>query len=511
MFQLKSSRFLKIGLLACLCFGFPVYAQQVLLDRPILEKVSVDPQTGDITIVWNMETPPKSPYDIEEFVLFWHETYPSSTNHPFDTIPNPSARSYTFDYDVMAQKYPNMPDPRKTSVPFSVGAENRTLGLKSLRSYEDYNVQVTSKYDSCRAEIRLNWHPYKGWESNTTPNIPLDSYRVMLISESGGPDEIIKTLDRDTFLIVTNVDENKKYSFYIEARQKDGRMISTSYQTTIETAMPIHPSEVIAEGTRYNSDGLAEISFKLDPAAETYSYEFSGSSNGLTFISLGAYNIHNDTTLTDIQIREQTHYYKLEAWHVCKNRYTASSNTATALWLKLKQEGQVNLLQWDPYQDWGGDVRYELHRQIGDEPEEIFYPAIYRDDLSGVEISGDVCYWLTARPASPTSSGQMAISNTVCIKPESDIYIPKAFTPNGDGLNDEWKPFFSYPPQNYLLILTDRIGAKVFETKNPEEAWNGQLMNGKPASEGVYVYFLRFETAMGRIVEKRGTFSLILP
>jgi len=405
-----------------------------------------------------------------------------------------------------------MPDPRKTSVPFSIAAvQLAPFYLMSLRSYEDYNVQVSSRYDSCRAEIRLNWHPYKGWESNTPPNIPLENYRVMRIPEIGGPAEEIKALS-DTFYIVPRVNENEKYTFYIEARQKDGRMTSTSYLTTRETKMPIPPSYVTALNTEYNSEGLAEINFKLDPYAQTYNYEFWGSSKpDYAFVSLGDFNIHGDTVLTDVQTREKTYYYKLEAWHVCRNKTTATSNMATALWLTLKQEGQINLLQWDPYMDWGDDVYYELHRQIGNDPEEIINPAIYRDDMSGIEISGDVCYWITARPASSSSPEQYAISNTVCIKPESDIYIPKAFTPNGDLINDEWKPFFSYPPQNYLLLLYDRNGAKVFETKNPDDAWNGQLMNGKPAGEGVYMYFLRFETAMGRIIEKWGTFSLILP
>ena len=388
---MKSSRVLKIALLACLCFGFPAYAQQVLLDRPILERVTVDPQTGAITIEWDMETPPKSPYEIEEFVLFWHETYPSSTNHPFDTIQDPTARSYTFNYDIIAQKYPNMPDPRKTSVAFSVGAENQTLGLKGLRAYEDYNIQVTSKYDSCRAEIALNWHPYKGWLENTPPYRPLLNYQVMRIPEDGGPHEEIRLLsDKDTFFIVTRINENDKYSFYVKAGRSDG-MTSTSYHTAIDTKMPIHPKYVIAEGTQYNSDGLAEISFKIDPAAETHIYEFAGSNNGYTFISLGEYNIYGDTTLTDIQTREHTYYYRLEAWHVCKNKYTATSNTATALWLTLKQEGTVNVLQWDPYLEWDSDVIHELHRQIGSEPEKII-PLVNRDDLSGIEISGDVCY-----------------------------------------------------------------------------------------------------------------------
>jgi len=135
----------------------------------------------------------------------------------------------------------------------------------------------------------------------------------------------------------------------------------------------------------------------------------------------------------------------------------------------------------------------------------------YKDDLTGIEIDGDVCYWVNAVPVSKNSDEQTATSNRICVMPESDIFIPQAFTPNGDGQNDEYKPFFSYPPQEYMLILYDRTGAKVFETKNIDEGWNGLLKNGKPANEGVYVYYLKYQTAMRRWVERRGKFVLILP
>ena len=535
MFQMKSIRFAipYLMFMACLCYVMPVQAQQPPEpDRPYLDRVSVDPVTGHITITWDMPVlNDPSPLKPDKFVLEWREeTSGGTTNHFFATIPNPATRSYTFDYDTMVVRSPIMPDPRKTTVPFTITAVNTTSSpneVSSIRSLPHYNIQVNSKYDSCRAEIRLDWHRYRIWQANTQPFKPLISYYVMRIPEGGGTHEEIKALT-DTFHIISRINENDKYTYYIKARRSDG-LETFSYRTIRETKMPIPPTFITAVGTEYNSDGVAEVSFIIDPAAETYTYEFLGSSDyNYSFVSLGTYHITSDTVLTDKQMRGRTYYYKLEAWHVCKNKYTASSNMATALWLTLKQEGSANLLFWELYADWSGEVQYDVYRKIGDNPAEIIHTVTEttdidskiiktvsrEDDLSNFFIDGDVCYWIIAKPVSPNVSSQQeqAFSNQICIKPESNIWIPKAFTPGVAGIDSEFKPFFSYPPEEYLFIVYDRTGARIFEVKGDSDiGWNGRLANGKAAIEGVYTYFIRFRTAMGRVIEKKGTFSLIKP
>jgi len=541
---MKSVRFLMPFFILAffLCCSLNVQAQiyDIRPDMPYIDAVSVDPLTNLITISWDMLEPKTPPSPLpEKFVLFWFIPNPTpqnpnaGNNYPFATITNPDDRSYTFDYDIVKSSYPDMPDPRKGSVAFTVTAVMGAAPdeVSSIRSIPPHNnIHVYSRYDSCNSEIRLKWHPYigrnRGWLANSPPYKPLESYHVMQ-SVEGGPFEDIKQLTpNDTSYIVSNVNDNKKYQFYIEAKRAVDGLTVTSNLTERITNMPRPPDYIIAVGTKYNSEGLAEVSFKLDDKARTYSYEFYGSSrHEYSFVSLGAFTIRKDTVLTDIQKREKTHYYKLEAWHLCRNRITAISNLATALWLTLKQESTENLLFWDPYLEWKDaqnqkiNAKYDVYRKIGDNMEVVIAtitdPATtnYRDDLSGILIDGDICYWIIAKPASPNalSLKEQAISNTVCIKPESDIFIPKAFTPDTGGIDGEYKPFFSYPPQEYLFVAYDRIGAKVFETKDIDAGWNGQLMNGKPASEGVYTYFLRFRTAMGRLIEKTGTFVLLRP
>ena len=537
---MKSVRFLITFLIfaVSLCFHLNVQAQWEVNDklpRPVLDAVSIHPTTGEIKISWDIVITPESP-QVHHFVIFWYDnTYSSGGFHPLPfEIPITPHAEKTFFYDDLPAMLPMMPDPKSKSVTFAVSAIQVTATGKSrsLLTYEHSNMKVNSKFDSCRSEIRLNWYRYRGWWEKTTPYKPLVSYHVMQ-SIGGGPYEEIKMLsDQDTSHIVTRVKDNEKYSFYIAAKRSDG-MIATSYQTERITTMPRPPEYITAVGTEYNSDGLAEIKFKLDSNAETYSYEFFGSSrHEYSFISLGAFNIHGDTTLTDVQKRDKTHYYKLEAWHICKNKYTATSNLATALFLTVLQEGAAHSLSWTPYLDWGGDARYEIYRN-----DELIYtvtdpePTAYIDDLSSMNdcIKEDVCYRIIAKPVTPNlNNGQEeAISNIVCITSESRVWMPKGFIPEAGVPYEElenypnamFKPFFCPLPEEFTFHVYDRNGAKVFETNDLEagrdgqlkNGWDGRLMNGKPASEGIYTYYLKFRTAMGRIIQKSGTFSLLLP
>lgn len=84
------------------------------------------------------------------------------------------------------------------------------------------------------------------------------------------------------------------------------------------------------------------------------------------------------------------------------------------------------------------------------------------------------------------------------------ISVPNVFSPNNDGLNDIL--FIQGLPLEFDLIIYNRWGFVVFETNNPNELWNGKVMNtGAPAVEGVYFYILkRWDT--GEI--QKGTISL---
>ena len=546
---MKNVRFLilSLNIAVCLCLNLNVKAQtDDKLPKPFLDVVSVDPETGEITIEWIFEPAPGAPA-VDYFELQFYESDGHAGGfYPFATVPI-TQRIFKFKYENLPVMNPNhvMLNPKDTTVVFAIRAVQLTATEpnKSVIVNRHRNMLLTSKYDSCKSEIRLEWYTYNGkvngldvgwlnnWPLNRTWET-LESYHVMQ-SVNGGPYEKIKTLMQNEITgdinqiqyVVPRVDDNKTYKFYISAKRSDGKT-ATSYKTELFTKVPRPPSFITAVETD-NSDGYAKVSFELDPNAETYSYRFLGSNleNASvklldTIVNTGSRNI----TLTDIQKRERTYYYKLEARYICDLRPPPTSNIATALWLKVKQEGTDNLLSWDPYIAWEDgqnqkiDAQYVVFRKNGNDIEEIVTisdpeTTAFTDDLAGVLIKGELCYWILATPERPNlTDARKAISNTVCFEPESEIWIPQAFTPNGDDdINRKFKPFFSYPPKDYTFIAYDRTGAKVFETKDVNEGWNGQLINGKPANEGVYTYLLKFRTEMGRLVEKKGTFVLLLP
>jgi gliding motility-associated-like protein len=83
-------------------------------------------------------------------------------------------------------------------------------------------------------------------------------------------------------------------------------------------------------------------------------------------------------------------------------------------------------------------------------------------------------------------------SKTIIIQKPNDE-IPNAFTPNGDGTNDKFKPFIlDCPLRDYHLKIFNRWGEMVFESTEFLEAWDGITPNGFEAPQDVYVWLVDY-------------------
>ncbi|WP_336516237.1 gliding motility-associated C-terminal domain-containing protein [Pollutibacter soli] len=103
-----------------------------------------------------------------------------------------------------------------------------------------------------------------------------------------------------------------------------------------------------------------------------------------------------------------------------------------------------------------------------------------------------------------------AASDTIKIEPGScKLFIPNAFTPNGDGLNDGFGMLNTGSINTYSLIIYDRWGKRIFATTNKNEKWNG-MTGGRQAQPGTYVWILTY-TKNGEPDTKnaKGTVELI--
>lgn len=75
---------------------------------------------------------------------------------------------------------------------------------------------------------------------------------------------------------------------------------------------------------------------------------------------------------------------------------------------------------------------------------------------------------------------------------ESYLHVPQAFTPNGDGINDEFKVDYQ-SLREFNCKIYNRWGKLVYEWSDPAKGWDGTI-NGLPAQVGAYYYVIR---AMG--------------
>jgi len=117
---------------------------------------------------------------------------------------------------------------------------------------------------------------------------------------------------------------------------------------------------------------------------------------------------------------------------------------------------------------------------------------------------GNYAVKVTAKNSSGISSDKVVIE----VKASSSITnIPNIFTPNGDGEND----YFFFEMKNIVSVgiaIYSQKGGQIFTSNSVDEKWNGKLLNGQDAPEGVYLYSIQANGADGIVHSKRGFVTL---
>ena len=101
-----------------------------------------------------------------------------------------------------------------------------------------------------------------------------------------------------------------------------------------------------------------------------------------------------------------------------------------------------------------------------------------------------------------------SISHTIIIEPEFTLYIPNAFTPDNDGVNDFFAPKgaeFS----DFEMEIFNRWGERIYHTTDIDRPWNGRTNNENEIQQGVYVYKIRVKDFKDEIHYYVGNVTLI--
>ena len=88
------------------------------------------------------------------------------------------------------------------------------------------------------------------------------------------------------------------------------------------------------------------------------------------------------------------------------------------------------------------------------------------------------------------------------------FFIPSAFTPNGDGLNDLFYVKANFEPRNFEITIMTRNGDLLFHSRDINIGWDGQL-HGNTLPHGMYVYIIKYKDREGKDQKQQGQILLI--
>lgn len=149
--------------------------------------------------------------------------------------------------------------------------------------------------------------------------------------------------------------------------------------------------------------------------------------------------------------------------------------------------------QWNVYNSSSGN-------RVGNSLLENPYFQVYDTgyyDVELISVSSQGCY------------DTLMLPKPIYVNPRGILHVPDAFTPTNDERNDVFKPSaINVQKDFYLFQIYNRWGEIVFETKDPNEGWDGRK-KGKMCQSGVYVYKINARLFSGDDISADGVVHLI--
>ena len=362
-------------------------------------------------------------------------------------------------------------------------SDKDTCKVENL-SIGTYSIRVTGA-DGCFLEKTFEVSSYSNLNVDVekTDNycLGMDNGEIILHISGGLPPYSITWNEGSTDTILQNLASNT-YSYNVY--DNTGCLFSGSVYIKAQDTLHLSLSSTLNNCVTGCS---AQITSYMNGGTEPYSYNWS---NGDT--SQNVYDICNG-------------YYSLEV----------TDNRGCKIFSNI-EVSNINI--FENFEAWSSD-------------DTIYDGATTH--LFATEIEGLSYQWVPSNnlssPFSPSTSATLyestdfsvfATDNKGCTKEatlhvevevvncgEPNIFIPNAFTPNADGINDVVQISGDYIA-SFELAIYDRWGEKVFSTKNINEAWDGTF-RGKTCQAGVYFYKLQVNCEGGKTYVKGGDITLI--
>ena len=301
------------------------------------------------------------------------------------------------------------------------------------------------------------------------------------------------------------VDCGVQYSYQITARIQTGGgvMESISLPIAIVAINNTPPPPITDVFASVGTDGKIELNWLLpsnSPLSRLFTVNRAAGNSG-NFQTVGN---AQTTRYTDTVAPESGPYcYTISYQDLCSNNATPSQPVCT---IALAQ--QAGLLNWSSQSPFLENLAGYFVREVDDQGNQIG-PLInvgaqtaYQVDLNSI-LTQQARYQVAARSA----RGILSFSNVVRLDLAMRLWVPDAFSPNGDGINDTFTARGLFL-QTFKMTVFSRWGEPLYRSESADQGWDGTF-NGQAMGQGTYVYAIEAYDSRGIGFVKRGAFQLL--
>lgn len=492
-----------IGILALL-FLFPITlrSQVDLPDIPDIRRVTVDHSDSGILIQWESS----DDTDIEFYNIYRQQ------DQVFIFVATVAGN--TLEFKHMSGGGRNL----AYAVTAIDSAGNESLFEQNVHQA----VTATVEFDPCTPSNLISWTAYQGWDGN------ISGYKIYGAA-TGDTMELLFFVNASVLSYThTGINVGADYDYYIETVHTSG-LTSLSAIETVSPSYPEAPQFLTVDYVTVIDRTTVELQFTADISGTVNDFRVMKRSNpGTPFTEVETIWDASQTTRTiQDQFPTSTDRYEYVVQSIFQPAscpvplVISESNTGTNILLTHTLDDQIVSLNWVAYEAYpSGLSGYVIQRRnssgefvdvetVG--PGTTSWNETVQSVINGFQ-PGELQYKVLAIE-NPGGSGDPGISasNIITVTVETTLRIPSAFTPTSNDINAEFKPLIDFAPREYLLIVMDRGGRKVFESTDPGEGWNGRFQNGEFVNEGVYVYYIQYTDYTGLFKSLTGNITVLYP
>ncbi|RYY60285.1 MAG: T9SS type B sorting domain-containing protein [Chitinophagaceae bacterium] len=148
------------------------------------------------------------------------------------------------------------------------------------------------------------------------------------------------------------------------------------------------------------------------------------------------------------------------------------------------------------------------YAKVSIKPRGNFVSALWNDGSidPGIVANGPGLYWALVTDHYGCAGRDSILLNAISCP--VGFFVPGAFTRNHDGFNDTFRPSLFGDIGSYLFRVYERWGNLVFQTTDPDRAWDGKY-RGTPFDPGTFAWYCEFQLNAQPVLVKKRTTVLI--